>query len=84
MSSTQLALFDERFLESLAGKSIFSNPLVAIIELIANSWDAGATQVKIKWPIEDGDNFQIWDNGHGMTKQEFNVRYLTLAYKRVI
>jgi hypothetical protein len=79
----QLALFDERFIESFAGKAIFADPIVAIIELIANSWDAGATQVKISWPVQDSDKFQIIDNGHGMNVNQFNRRYRKLAYNRV-
>jgi BMFP domain-containing protein YqiC len=82
MSSNQTSLFDDRFLESFTGKGIMSDSRIAITELIANSWDAGATKVEILWPIEDGDNFSICDNGHGMTEQQFNKRFRTLAYDR--
>lgn len=82
MSKKQTALFDDRFLESFAGKGIISDPKIAIIELIANSWDAASTKVEITWPIEDGDKFSISDNGHGMTEQQFNKRFRTLAYNR--
>ncbi|TQI71100.1 histidine kinase/DNA gyrase B/HSP90-like ATPase [Gramella sp. Hel_I_59] len=82
MSQKQIALFDDRFLESFAGKGIISDSKIAIIELIANAWDAGATKVDITWPIEDGDNFSIQDNGHGMTENEFSSRFRTLAYNR--
>lgn len=80
--SKQIALFDDRFLESFAGRGIISDPKIAIIELIANSWDAAATKVEILWPNEDGDKFSIVDNGHGMTESEFNKRFRTLAYDR--
>ena len=82
MSNKQTALFDDRFLESFAGKGIISDPKIAIIELIANAWDAASTRVEIVWPIEDGDNFSITDNGHGMTESQFNKRFRTLAYDR--
>lgn len=82
MNQKQTALFDDRFLESFVGKGIISDSKIAIIELIANSWDAGATKVEITWPIENGDNFSITDNGHGMTESEFNTRFRTLAYNR--
>ncbi len=82
MSTKQIALFDDRFLESFVGKGIISDSKIAIIELIANSWDAAATKVEIKWPLEDGDNFSIIDNGHGMTESQFNKRFRTLAYDR--
>lgn len=82
MSQKQTALFDDRFLESFVGKGIISDAKIAIIELIANAWDAGATKVDIIWPFDDGDNFSITDNGHGMTQTEFNTRFRTLAYNR--
>lgn len=82
MSNKQTALFDDRFLESFAGKGIISDPKIAIIELIANAWDAASTRVEIRWPIEDGDIFSITDNGHGMTESQFNKRFRTLAYDR--
>ena len=82
MNQKQTALFDDRFLESFVGKGIISDSKIAIIELIANSWDAGATKVEIIWPVDNGDNFSITDNGHGMTENEFNTRFRTLAYNR--
>lgn len=82
MSRKQLALFDDRFLESFVGKGIISDSKIAIIELIANAWDAGATKVEITWPLENEDYFSVKDNGHGMTENEFNTRYRMLAYNR--
>lgn len=76
------ALFEDRFIESFAGNSIINDQKIAIIELIANAWDAGSTEVKIQWPIKEGDTFSISDNGHGMTETDFNRRFRTLAYDR--
>jgi|GEM_PF-3926456 hypothetical protein len=81
-SQTQQELFfGEGFLEDHAG-SIIREPRVAVIELIANAYDAGATEVKIEWPHETGGSFSITDNGSGMTKDEFDVRWKTLSYNR--
>ena len=41
-------LYDERFLESYAG-AIITDPATAIVELVANCWDAYATEVSISW-----------------------------------
>ncbi len=82
MKGKQTALFEDRFLESFAGLSIMKDPKVAIMELIANSWDAGASIVQIFWPLENGDRFSILDNGHGMTEANFEKRFRTLAYNR--
>jgi len=76
-------LYDERFLESHAGAQVLHDPKTAVVELIANAWDAGATEVKIQWP--DGKavrRFSITDNGCGMTEDEFKTRWRMLNYNR--
>ena len=84
MPASQLdLLFAERFLEVHAGPSIMRDPVTALVELVANAWDAGATEVNIRWPDEDiGRTFCISDNGHGMTRDQFERRWLTLSYDR--
>lgn len=76
-------LYDERFLESYAG-SIITDPATAIVELVANCWDAYATEVNITWPDDQiGKQFKITDNGHGMTRNEFQHIWRTIAYNRL-
>jgi len=47
--SSKGTLFEERFLGRYAG-SIMSDPTIAIVELVANAWDAYATAGDIQWP----------------------------------
>lgn len=76
-------LYDARFLESYAG-AIVTDPATAIVELVANCWDAYATQVDIAWPsIESSRQFGIKDNGHGMPRDEFQHIWRTIAYNRL-
>ena len=76
-------LYDERFLESHAGTQVLHDPKTAVVELIANAWDAGATKVRIAWPDGAGvRRFSINDNGCGMTDEEFKARWRTLNYNR--
>jgi len=83
-SSGQGTLFEERFLGRYAG-SIMSDPTAAIVELVANAWDAYATKVDIQWPDRDtATQFRIEDNGIGMTPAEFEVRWRTLDYDRML
>lgn len=78
-------LYDERFLEEHAGPQVLHDPKTAVVELIANAWDAGATQVRIEWPSDNGlQRFSITDNGSGMTETEFKVRWRKLNYNRQI
>lgn len=76
-------LYAPRFLETHAGNKILHDPKTAIIELIANAWDAGARKVKITWPDGPGiKQFSIQDDGVGMTHEEFHHRWRTLNYNR--
>lgn len=65
------------------------------MELVANCWDAYATEVRIVWPdAGSGGPFtvrlpdyrqrqRIADNGKGMTRKEFRHIWRTIAYNRV-
>ena len=76
-------LYDARFLESYAG-AIVTDPATAIVELVANCWDAYATQVEVAWPDTKANRqFRIKDNGHGMTRDEFQHIWRTIAYNRL-
>jgi len=74
--------FSEGFLDDHAGR-VISNPHIAIVELVANSWDAGARRVDITWPDEEGGVFEIVDEGTGMTKEGFENVWPELNYNRV-
>jgi hypothetical protein len=74
--------FGSGFLEDHAGH-IMRDSKTALIELIANSYDAGATQVDVTWPDAVGGGFSIEDNGSGMTPDEFAQRWKTLGYRRL-
>jgi len=75
-------LYDQRFIEDYLGGKMSSDVVTAIVELIANAWDAGAKNVKIEWPIESNEKFSITDDGHGLTRAEFSTRWTRLSYNR--
>ncbi len=59
------------------------DPKVAIVELVANAWDAGASKVNITWPTKENEQFfSIEDDGIGLSESEFSARWRTLAYDR--
>lgn len=85
VEATQISkspFFGEGFLEDHAGR-IISEPQLAITELVANCWDAGAKNVEIMWPDEVNGQFSINDNGTGMEKGEFESIWLELSYSRI-
>ena len=79
----QGTLFEEGYLVRMHG-SITHSPDVALTELVANAWDAGASEVSIFIPEERGHELIVEDDGCGMTQDEFHTRWMTLGYNRVL
>ncbi|GHT15839.1 hypothetical protein AGMMS4956_16760 [Bacteroidia bacterium] len=77
------SLFEDDYLIRSLGGGIASQPEVALTELVANAWDAGATEVKIFIPEERGQRLTIEDNGIGMSQEEFHNRWMKLSYNRI-
>ncbi|MBE0608910.1 MAG: ATP-binding protein [Dehalococcoidia bacterium] len=78
----QSVLYDARFMDAHVGRTLLSDPIAALVELVANAWDAGATRVRIAWPIQDNGTIAVQDNGTGMTDEEFQRRWRTMNYNR--
>ncbi len=78
----QGSLFEENYLVRTLG-AIARRPDVALTELVANAWDAGAARIDIFIPPERGEEIVISDDGSGMTSVQFKKRWMTLAYDRV-
>ncbi|MER6972603.1 ATP-binding protein [Nocardioides sp. NPDC000445] len=75
-----------RTLEHL-GTQMYKRRDVAIAELVANSWDAGATHVRIELPERAGYDRQtsqvlISDDGSGMTEEALEKQYLVIGRNR--
>ena len=52
------------------GRDLVTNDVVAVIELVKNSYDALATRVDVRFINRNGEgvSIEIQDNGHGMTR----------------
>ena len=53
------------------GADLVTNDVVAVIELVKNSYDAFARNVYVRFrdPPDDTPYLEIWDDGHGMTRE---------------
>jgi hypothetical protein len=78
----QGSLFEEDYLIRTLG-SIVQIPEIALTELVANAWDAGATSVDISIPEEYNQKLVVEDNGTGLTKEQFEQRWMKLGYNRI-
>lgn len=80
MTSKYKMTLDMRVLQHL-GIRLYSNVAAVISELVANSYDADATEVDIDFNV-DNDTLIIRDNGSGMTVENVNDRFLTVGYEK--
>lgn len=62
------------------GINLYSNLPAVLSEIIANSWDADATEVRMN--IEKTNKIEIIDNGFGMNEKDINKRFLCVGYKK--
>lgn len=60
---------------------LYRNFALAIKELISNSYDAGATEVKLKLDLKNG-KIILRDNGRGMNETEFKQEYLHIGFPK--
>ncbi len=75
------SLFEEDYLIRTLGP-LAHRADIAITELVANAWDAGASRVDITIPEEHGQQLIIEDDGTGLTAKEFHERWMKLGYNR--
>lgn len=80
-AASQGLLFEEDYLIRSVGE-VGKRPEVALSELIANAWDAGATSVRIVIPDTHGETLSVEDDGSGLTREQFHDRWMRLGYRR--
>lgn len=67
-------------LENL-GINLYSNIPAVLSEVVANAWDADATEVSIDYD-KGRREITIQDNGVGMARDEIQTRFLVVGYRR--
>lgn len=63
------------------GINLYSNVPAVLSEIVANAWDADASEVRVEWDKGSG-RIVIQDDGIGMTPSEINERFLSVGYRR--
>lgn len=62
------------------GMNLYSNLSAVLSEIVANSWDADATEVRMN--IDRVNKIEIIDNGFGMNEEDINQKFLCVGYKK--
>lgn len=63
------------------GVGLYSSTPAALAELVANSWDADASQVEIT-VVDNENRIIIQDNGHGMSFNDLQNKFLKVGFTR--
>lgn len=63
------------------GLNLYSNTPAVLAEVIANAWDADATEVRVTFDRE-AKLITVADNGHGMDQDDINDKYLRVGYQK--
>ena len=73
--------FHGRIIDQL-GSQTYQSPVASIAELIANAWDADAHTVNVWLPGSNVDDAEVVveDDGHGLSFQECEDRYLNIGF----
>ena len=74
MQSTTFTV-DAALLREL-GDRLIGRSYIALAELVKNAYDADATDCRIEL---DDDRIVVWDNGHGMSEQDFHRHWLRIG-----
>lgn len=61
------------------GINLYSNVPAVLAEVVANAWDADAENI---WIQLDKSEIVLTDDGHGMTDDDINTKYLCVGYRR--
>ena len=68
------------------GAQLYPSATATVAELISNAWDADASNVWVTIPFGDSwaadGEIVVLDDGHGMTREEAQSRYLVVGRKR--
>lgn len=64
------------------GYSMYSHLPNALAEVIANAYDADATEVQVVIDESNGRSVTVVDNGHGMSLDDLNEKYLRIGRNR--
>lgn len=63
------------------GIGLYSNIPAVLSEIVANSWDADATEVRIQVDTV-AKAIRIFDNGVGMSERDMNEKYLKVGFDK--
>jgi DNA mismatch repair protein MutL len=79
----RIHVLDEATINKIAAGEVIERPASVVKELIENSIDAGATDIKVEVRGSGIQSIQVTDNGCGMSKDDVSMAFLKHATSKI-
>ncbi|MCK5216301.1 MAG: DNA mismatch repair endonuclease MutL [Methanosarcinales archaeon] len=79
----RIHVLDEATINKIAAGEVIERPASVVKELIENSIDAGATDIKVEVRGSGTQSIQVTDNGCGMSKDDVSMAFLKHATSKI-
>jgi len=79
----KIHILDEATINKIAAGEVIERPASVVKELIENSIDAGATDIKVEVMGSGVQSIQVTDNGCGMSRDDVSIAFLKHATSKI-
>lgn len=79
----KIHVLDEATINKIAAGEVIERPASVVKELVENSIDAGATDIRIEVMGGGIQSIKVTDNGHGMSQDDVSIAFLKHATSKI-
>ncbi len=83
MAVNKIHVLDEATINKIAAGEVIERPASVVKELVENSIDAGATDIRIEVMGGGIQSIKVTDNGHGMSREDVSIAFLKHATSKI-
>ena len=80
----KIHILDESTISKIAAGEVIERPASVVKELVENSIDAGATDIRIRIQGAGKDLIEIMDNGHGMDPDNLKIAFVQHSTSKIV
>ena len=83
MAVNKIQVLDEATINKIAAGEVIERPASVVKELVENSIDAGATDIRIEVMGGGIKSIKVTDNGYGMIREDVSIAFLKHATSKI-